>query len=389
MLISIDTLRADHMFLYGYERKTSPFLDSLGRRYSYFTSAYSQGTWTLPSHWSMLTGLYPSQHGVFQGSEYYRNHSVQVEHMRTLPEMLSPDYVSYGCVNGGWMHLNFGFGKGFKAYLSTWGPLLEEKQGDIRQIIKTSPEPYFLFLQTYYVHNYRPNWKKHDPLYRDPDYDGYFREIGKFEETRHLWDPLRKSPPDVELSERDMNFLIDIYDESIRRMDELIEDFLKPYMAQIEDGSLVVIITSDHGEAFGEARKNGYIVDHHGIPYDEQCHVPLIITLPGGKKEYPVAAGIDIVPTVLEIAGMDIPQDIPGRSILNEAGDRAISTEALHYGESIAIRSDLTYIINHGELEVYDSSDRGQTTNLLKQTEQPAAPMPTERIEELKSLGYL
>ncbi len=389
MLISIDTLRADHMSLYGYKRKTSPFLDSLAKKNTYFTSAYSQGTWTLPSHWSMLTGLYPSQHGIFHGSEYYKNHPVEVQHLTTLPEMLSPGYVSYGCVNGGWMHLNSGFGKGFERYLSTWGPLLEEKTADIWQIMDAAQEPYFLFLHTYYVHNYRPNWKEHDPLYRDPGYDGYFKEVGKFEETKHLWDPLRKSPPDVELSKDDMDFLIDIYDESIRRMDELIKEFLKPYMSQIEDGSLVVIITSDHGEAFGENRKNGYFVDHHGIPYDEQCHVPLIITLPGGRKDYMVAAGIDIMPTILEIAGMDIPPAIPGRSVMGETGERAISTEALHFGGSVGIRSDLTYIINHGELEVYDRSDRSQTKNILEHPEQRKAPMSSDRLDELKSLGYL
>ncbi len=389
ILISIDTLRADHMSLYGYERQTSPFLDSLAKRYMYFTSAYSQGTWTLPSHWSMLTGLYPSQHGINRDSDYYKKHPVQIRHLKTLPELLAPRYLSYACVNGGWMDPVFGFGKGFKQYNSVRGPILEERKVDIWDIIDVSPEPYFLFLHTYSVHNYSPNWKRHDPLYRDPDYAGYFKSAGEYEESRHLWDPLKKYPPQAQLADADVQFLIDIYDEAIRHADRLLEEFLKPYMGRIEDGSLVVIITSDHGEALGEDRKNGYIVDHHGIPYDEQCRVPLIVTLPGGRRDLTTGAGIDIAPTILDLAGVDIPTAMSGRSVMSETGMRAISTEALHFGGSVGIRSDLTYILNHGELEVYDRSDRGQTTNILENPEQREAPIPKDRLDELKSLGYL
>ena len=71
VLISVDTLRADHMSLFGNERETTPFLDGLARKYTYFTRAYSQATFTLPSHWSMMTGMLPSPHGIYQGADYY------------------------------------------------------------------------------------------------------------------------------------------------------------------------------------------------------------------------------------------------------------------------------------------------------------------------------
>lgn len=389
MLISIDTLRADHMSIYGYERQTSPFLDSLAKKYTYFTSAYSQGTWTLPSHWSMLTGLYPSQHGITREAKYYAKHPVQAQHLKTLPELLAPRYSSYACVNGGWMDPAFGFGKGFKQYNSASGPILEERKESIWKIIDQSSEPYFFFLHTYYVHNYAPNWKRHKPRYRDPDYAGYFKSVGEYKDSTHLWGPLRKYPPEAQLADADVQFLIDIYDESLHYADKLLEEFLKPYMGQIEDGSLVVIITSDHGEAFGENRKNGHVVDHHGIPYDEQCRVPLIVTLPGGRRDLTTGAGIDIAPTILELAGVDVPSAMPGRSVMVEGGDRAISTEALHFGGSVGIRSDLTYILNHGELEVYDRADQDQSANILTSPEQQERPLSKERLEELKSLGYL
>jgi len=389
ILISIDTLRADHLSLHGYERKTSPFIDSLARKYTYFTRAYSQGTWTLPSHWSILTGQYPSQAGIFEGGKYYMKHGFDARPLTTLPELLTPHYRSYACVNGGWMHSAFGYDKGFQEYYSTGGAILPEKTKEIWDVINKSAEPYFLFLHTFYVHDYRPNWKKHDPLYRDPAYSGYFKSLGKFKESEHLWEPLRAYPPKVKLSDADINFLIDIYDEAIREFDGLLEDFLRPYMARIEDGRLVVIITSDHGEAFGEERKNGYIVDHHGVPYDEQCRVPLIITVPGGRRDHLVGAGIDIAPTILDLAGIDIPPAIQGKSLLGQASERAIVTEALHAGNSFAMRSDRTYIMNHDETEIYASSDMQQTENLLTRPESAGRPISKERREELRALGYV
>ena len=95
---------------------------------------------------------------------------------------------------------------------------------------------------------------------------------------------------------------------------------------------------------------------------------------------------------VMDLSGFDdlrilFPED--QLLLMSEAGERAISTEALHFGGSVGIRSDLTYILNHGELEIYDRADQDQSANILTSPEQQERPLSKERLEELKSLGYL
>src|SRR5690242_11731876 len=113
ILISIDTLRADHLGLYGYPKPTSPFLDSLARRATVFDEAYSQFPSTLVSHMSMFTGLYPREHGVFPPN------AVLSEKIETLPEVFQRNgFRTAGFTEGGYVSGRYGFRRGFDQFVS-------------------------------------------------------------------------------------------------------------------------------------------------------------------------------------------------------------------------------------------------------------------------------
>ena len=125
--------------------------------------------------------------------------------------------------------------------------------------------------------------------------------------------------------------------------------------------------------------------------------MPLIITLPGGRKDHLVAAGIDLLPTIMELAGIEVQTDgeeLKGVSLLSETADRVVISEALHLGRrsGVSVRSSLTYIVNGGKIEIYDQSDTRETENLLtteKKTEEPTQTISEKLRKDLKAFGYL
>ena len=381
ILISVDTLRADRMSLFGNERETTPFMDSLAKKYIYFTRAYSQATFTLPSHWSMMTGLLPSQHGIYQDANYYEKHAIPSEGLITIAQMLGPAYSRYAVVDGIYLSPEFGLDQGFQEYISdrNW---IEKDKDRIWNIMRDFEEPYFLFLHTFHTHDWNLRPLTYEAVYRDPE-----QKAPEVAPRKLGWD----------VSRADIDFQLDTYDEALRRTDKFLEEILTPFLDQIEKGELVVIITSDHGQSFWEPREDYNPCVHGAVPYVEQCHVPLIITLPGGRRDNMVAAGLDLLPTILEIAGVDIPAsgaDLKGLSLLKDASDRIVVTEALQLGDrsGISIRSALTYIVNAGRIEVYAQSDTKETKNLLttkERTEELTRTIPEQLREELKAFGYL
>ena len=115
ILISIDTLRADHLSCYGYHRKTSPNIDKFSAKSIVFKNAISVSSWTVPSHASMFTGLYPSRHGLIQSPQPGK----LTETKKTLAEMLGEfGYFTGGFHGGGYLSPYFGFNRGFDIYSS-------------------------------------------------------------------------------------------------------------------------------------------------------------------------------------------------------------------------------------------------------------------------------
>lgn len=321
ILITLDTVRADHLSLHGYPRRTSPNIDKWARQGVVFENAIAPSSWTLTSHASMFTGLFPHQHG----ADYV---APLDPGWWTLADVLSSwGYETAGFTsNLGYGLTGWGLGNGFAFYdddgasvrhtfrslrLGTvlFQPLFanyvlpdDMDRRDASQINRDvfrwfhhrSAKPFYLFI------NY---FDAHAPYLVPRRYSGsfghvspwFFARIGPFLEEGN-----------VHLPSDDQNSLITSYDNCLAFLDESLGELLDSLSRLPGWENTVVIITSDHGEAFGE---HGPYTHGYNL-YREVLHVPLIILgphIPAGLRITHVVRIQEIFETVLRLAGMDIP----------------------------------------------------------------------------------
>jgi arylsulfatase A-like enzyme len=364
VLISIDTLRPDRLSLYGYDRSTTPNLDAwAATQASVFRSAVSQAPWTLPAHVSMLSGLDPFSHGV--------NHS-----SRTIPPSLvmladslrDAGYRTLAVTGGTLLHPRYGFSQGFDRYWyfagnrSVGRELDEELKRALAWLDEAENSPFFLFFHTYEVHTpYRS---------REP-YFSRFSDLPRVEDMRieipepeastgFLWEVdrsnLRLVEPDS-LGNLDGPALVELasaaYDSGIAYVDEQLAKLFRKLRERGLEESTIVVLTSDHGEMLGE---HGLV--NHRYLYEENILVPLIIADPGGRGAGRVipdqVRSVDIVPTILELAGLTPAGELDGRSLVHllDGLPSALPEEAwtyapeTNYGVSIRLDNRLKYVYN-------------------------------------------
>jgi arylsulfatase A-like enzyme len=303
ILISLDTLRADHLGIYGYHRSTSPSIDAFAKDSIVFENAVVQAPNTLPSHMSIMTSLYPHSHGV-KG-----NRSLPSENL-TLAELLQQGgYKTAAFADGGWMRAVFGFSQGFAIYDG-------EKKVGIAKILpkvkrwleKNSSQPFFLFMHCYDIHSPYDPPPPYDRMFQDDIYMGSF--VPSTENLRlAAWNQVR-------LNEQDLQHTIALYDGGIRYTDEILGKFFA-YLRNsgLYDKSLI-IVTSDHGEEFME---HGSFL-HWQLYYRPNLHVPLIIHLPvslqKGVRIDEFVQSIDLLPTILNLAKLPEHSEAQGRSLV-------------------------------------------------------------------------
>jgi arylsulfatase A-like enzyme len=322
VLIDVDTLRADRLGCYGYERETSPRIDAWARREAeVFTDAMAVANWTLPSTLSILTGLSVPEHGVH---EVTRRLS---ETVPTLAERLrAAGYETLARTDGGYVSEPYGFARGFdsfRAYQRPWrahhaAGWSEELQG---LAARGSERPVFLFLQTYQVHTPLGN----DHTFDDPEapYDGTWSDTQISHNT--LMDHLAQGgmPPDA----WDRRWISDQYDAAVKRMDDVVGAFLEGLPGVFGDEPYLVLITSDHGEELFD--RGGF--GHSRSLYAELIHVPLIVRHPDGlrvgENALP-ASGLDVVPTLLDSAGLPVPPELSGLSLREPPRPSRVRTAA-------------------------------------------------------------
>jgi arylsulfatase A-like enzyme len=305
ILIVLDTLRLDHMSLYGYDRATTPFLEELGRESLVFDRAYAPASWTRASTASLLTSRLPESHGC-EGRDGRLAPEVE-----TLAEVLSAEgYDTLALVANGNVAPHWGFRQGFDQYQYVRGPsrlpYADAAAMDpfVRRATATLTEsPFFLYLHyvdphdPYYVH---PGFDYTDPAYEGP-IDGSFETLKPFNRTR---------PTDADVAHVEA-----LYDGEIAWLDDQLRG-LVAHLAEI--GMLDrawLVVTSDHGEGLWRhrTRSHGYEL------YEEQLRVPLMIRPPGGLRAErrladPVSL-IDVAPTLLELVGLSpSPPGFEGRS---------------------------------------------------------------------------
>lgn len=359
VMISVDTLRADRLSLYGYERETSPNLDTWARRSAaVFRSAVVQAPWTLPSHVSMLTGLEAYRHGV-----HFYNMTIP-RSLTFLAEILhEAGYSTKAVTGGGLLHPRYGFTQGFDRYWyysgsRATGEELSQGMERVLEWLKEPPgHPFFLFIHTYEVHT---PWRSRQPYFdrfsdlpavqdmrvKNPDPDPEEGFLGRNEVSDiNLHRPkLPVEPTEAELVE----LANAAYDSGIAYTDKQLGRLFELLARHELDGDTIVVVTSDHGELLGE-----YGVIGHRYFYEQNTLVPLIIAAPGGRgagvEIDSQVRSIDIVPTVLELVGLQATEDIDGESLvpLLDGGDRDVRRQAWTYSpgsnHGIAVRVDGRY----------------------------------------------
>jgi arylsulfatase A-like enzyme len=313
VLVSIDTLRRDHVGAYGYARPTTPRLDALAGQGLVLDDAVSTSSWTLPAHLSMLTGADPGAHG-----------GVDMEHgfnrrLPTLPGLLrargyatqavtSHLYVSgvYG-LDQGFDHLDFHQDRKASDVADRALALLE-RMGDA---------PFFLFL-----HFYDPHWHYDPP----PETLRLF-ESGYAGTVSGRWQDFSKKTRES-LTPADLAHLLALYDGEIRFTDDQLGRVLDHLRDLGLDKNTLLVVTSDHGEEFLEHGS----WEHQKTLYEEVVRIPLLLRGPGvpTRRERAQASLVDVAPTILQWAGLDVPASMHGRSLLRASGEREAYGETDH-----------------------------------------------------------
>jgi arylsulfatase A-like enzyme len=279
-------------------------------------------------------------------------------------------YETRGIATGGYLRPAYGFDLGFDVYETRepkdidWSSALEFVRS------RDSERPFFLFLHTYFVH--APY--EYEPEDVDPSYDGPLRGVDVDRDT--VFDPWHAGS--MELSAADRQYVEDLYDGLVRSMDRTVSAFLVDLQDAVGDEPLMVVFTSDHGEAFLEHELYG-----HGLAlWGEVLRVPLMVRYPElqpGVSTLP-ASGVDLLPTVLEAVGLPIPEGLPGRPL--QAAEGASVRVAQYEAQLRSVMSDGYKLIEPysgtgGPVHLFDMAADLAERRDLSQDEQA-------RIEQLR-----
>lgn len=306
LLITIDTLRADHLSSYGYARDTSPNLDALAARGVRFDQAWVQWPKTTPSIASLMTATYPKDNGIVRAVGQH----LPGEFRLLAEELQSRGYRTGAVVANGAIGSEFRFDQGFDSFLETWKhePVPEDGSDQNRAEVVTrlgrsileqwpADEKYFLWL-----HYLDPHW----PYWPPQDQTRFF----ELDPDAATLERLRPHPNGTEEEKRqlrrDRDWYSALYDAEIRYMDAQIGRMV----AWMEERGLLdntlIVVTADHGESLGE---HDYYYDHGKLGFETTLRVPLIVVwpdrIPVKVESLPVNL-IDLGPTLLDVVGMEL-----------------------------------------------------------------------------------
>jgi arylsulfatase A-like enzyme len=423
ILLSIDTLRADHLTSYGYARDTAPFVqEAFAKGGTLFEHVVAASPVTAPSHMTLFTALAPSVHGVTDGFKRLP------DAIPTLPEHLRDQgVVTAAFTENAWVGEQQGFARGFDVFAENKSAKIMVPEGQVdltfaqgrRWLAQHRDARFFLFLHTYQVH---------EPYAPPERYAELFTE------------PLAPAPGRADAERLRAN-----YDREIR----FVDDELRGLLAALEELGLaettVVVLTSDHGDEFLD---HG-LFSHGGHLYQEVLHVPLLLRGPGipaGRRVATPVAQADLMPTLLALFGVAPPAHAAGRSLLpllRDDGAEGFAARALLIESwvpyqraargvrrfdppSLAVRVGARKLVRQGAGteradELYDlAADPAERRDLLAEGAAPPAdlaalldryvaesraraqqlagpaaepreapPLDPERAEKLRALGYL
>jgi arylsulfatase A-like enzyme/Tfp pilus assembly protein PilF len=385
ILISVDTLRADHLGCYQPGRRQSPHIDALAKSGTLFSQVSTPFPLTLPAHVALFTSTYPFANGVQDNGIPLNNTAA------TLATVLKKaGYQTSAFVGSFVLDRRFGLSRGFDVYDGpldvhnniAGGPVDHKRPGDQvteaakRWIEKNASAPYFLFLHLYDLHA---------PYSLPPDPSLRHGETG--------------------------------YQAELAYVDKLLGDFFAFLERRGLFDKALIVFTSDHGEGLGEHGENshGYFI------YQSTLHVPLIVHWPAGARRIAQnridepANLIDVAPTILDAVGLAVPSEMRGHSLMKGGSAEEVYSESVyarnHFGCAglRSLRVGGYKYIDAPKPELYDlTSDPSERQNIYDQQRSkaaalrerivairgnapvPATPSPTpETAAALRSLGYL
>ncbi len=314
ILITVESLRADHVGCYGYDRPTTPNIDALAGESVRFTDAHSATSWTLTSHASMFTGLYPSAHQVILPKDRLSD-----AYTTTAEILADAGYQCAAVVGGPYLRSTFNLTQGFAqrdespaadtneaAHKDVTNPRMAEA---MERYLRDGRDgrPFFLF--AYY-------WDVHYDYIPPAPYDTMFTPADAEPIDEVQFGPITTLGRDVSAAQ--LKYLVGQYDGEIRCTDE----YLGRLWALLRELDLwdntVIILTADHGEQFFE---HGQLGHKHDL-YAESLHVPLIMKLPrqtAGRVDDRLVNLVDLHPTILDFADQRPATACNGTSLLAEA----------------------------------------------------------------------
>ncbi|RLA94931.1 MAG: hypothetical protein DRG25_01455 [Deltaproteobacteria bacterium] len=436
VVLLLDCVRQDHLSCYGYKRKTSPNIDKLAKWGCKFNFAISQSPWTAPSVASLFTGCYPATHGAglpFENKMFYFKASSTIrgplESLPLMSEIFKDNgYETYFFSANALVNDNF-YKRGCRSFVCKNKVNAEEVINyAIKNIqkFKGTKKPFFIYLHF---------MDSHEPLQPPEPYFNLFQFNGlkntKIHKNWRFGKVDKQKGHDYSIYKEQR---ICVYDGSIRYADEQIGRLIGEMKKMGIMKDTIFVVMADHGEEFWEhaeleaafyhdPRKMTGIGHGHTL-FQELLHVPLIFAGPGvpaGKAINQPVRIIDILPTILELTDIPIPEHLEGRSLVKLFKEDQNYQSPMIFSEFPAygtlrislIQYPLKYIFSLGEQDfLFDiEKDKGETKNLLlsrqreakvllkkiknhyqqyaNEKDMKAEPFSKEDIEKLKSLGYV
>jgi arylsulfatase A-like enzyme/tetratricopeptide (TPR) repeat protein len=375
ILVTMDTTRADHLACYGYPGVRTPTLDALAGRGVLFEQAATAAPLTLPAHSTIMTGMYPTYHGV-----RINGNTALSDEQTTLAEVLSAQGYRTGAFIGAFvLDARWGLKQGFQHYDDQFD-LKKYKHLDLGEVQRPGNE----------VMDAALAWLEAE-------------KANPFLAWIHLYDPhVPYAPPEPYASEYARRGPAGLYDGEIAFMDEQIGRCIDWLARNGLDKSTVIVLVGDHGESLGSHGESthGYFV------YDYALHVPFLAVTPfeglRGKRVPTQVSTADVFPTILGLLDFASPVKVQGRSLVRLMFDPERKDDVPAYGESMspnlqfgwsalhALRTERYKYIDAPRAELYDLvRDPGEQMNILPQSSDVARRMKSEldRLMTETSLG--
>ncbi len=392
VLISLDTLRADHTSIYGYPKEITPHLAQLAREAAIFDNGYTPASHTLLAHASMMTALYPETHGVIE-----RSNTIASDDTLLAQVLHQAGYRTVAFINGGYLDPKYGFDRGFDVYdfahdIKEGRSAEVTNQAIFEWLSEYEGRPFFLFAHYFDIHS---DWEylpyESAPTYKSkfvgPAPDGFRAGDGKIFASRFLG---KMNKEKLLYTDAERDYVKSLYDAGIAYTDFHIGALIDKLREVNLLDRTIIIIVSDHGEEFQE---HGNML--HTQVFEEVVRIPFLISFPEmrgspqrscrtdgkswrtfkARRIETAAELVDLMPTIADCIGIPISSRIQGQSLMkllegdDQLNDRPVFVRNSS-GSQMGIRKGkwkLIHAMKSGRSFLYDlKDDPGERENLAK-----------------------